>query len=174
MRRLLLLCLVFPLTACLSLEELPAGATGFLVVDDATLDGTVNGERIDGDSARATGYCTAAGWHVELRARAGDDEVMATLDVDDLSMWGRSAEVRFVETDGDFLTVEDDEEPGALKALVCTGDDMNAPETEARADVVVLEIEDTDQGDIDVEFTAQLATGDEVHGQFTMEMPLVD
>ena len=78
--------LVASLVGCTSWEELPADATGFLVVDRATLTGTVNGEQVVPGSTRASGYCISGGWRLELRAstEAGEEvtHVVEVLDLD--------------------------------------------------------------------------------------------
>ncbi|MCA9532492.1 MAG: hypothetical protein KC593_02390 [Myxococcales bacterium] len=165
--------LVALLAGCTSWEELPAGATGFLVVDRATLTGTVNGEQVVPGSTRASGYCISGGWRLELRAdtEAGD-EVTHVIEVLDLDMRERDATVQFVRQ-GPALLVEDAREAGQLKLWTCVGDET-APEFEQEATDVTLDLSTNDQGDIEVAYTATFDSGDEMQAQFEMEMPIVD
>ncbi|MEM9069303.1 MAG: hypothetical protein AAGE52_12390 [Myxococcota bacterium] len=158
--------------ACLGWEEAPEGATGFLVVDDLRLEGTIDGAAIDSVEA-ASGYCTELGWHVEITARAGEREVMNVIDVSDLSMAGREASVRFVSGGSENLTVAGLEEPGRLKLQACAGS-LDAPEYEAFATNVNLQILDRADNDVGVEYVAMFENGDRVEGQFEMEMPVTD
>ena len=161
-------------SACLAWEEAPEGATGFLVVDDVSLEGTIDGHAIEGAMV-ALGYCTELGWHVELTARAGDREVMNVIDVDDLAMAERDAMVRFVSTGGtENLSVAGLEEPGRMKLQACAGV-LDAPEYEAFANAVDLQIENVGRDDdVRLDYVARFENGDRVHGQFTMQMPVTD
>lgn len=174
MARMILLVGVLSLgSACLAWEEAPEGATGFLVVDDVSLEGTIDGRVIDGVMV-AVGYCTELGWHVELTAQAGDREVMNVIDVDDLTLADRDAEVRFVSTGTENLSVDGLEEPGRMKLQACAGV-LDAPEYEAFATNVDLQIENIGRDDdVRLDYVARFENGDRVHGQFTMQMPVTD
>ena len=158
---------------CMSWDELPADATGFLVVDHATLTGTVNGERLVPSSTRSSGYCISGGWRLEMRANTETGaEVTHVIEVLDLDMRRRAATVQFVQQ-GPALLVRDAREAGQRKLWTCVGDETD-PEFEQEATDVTLEIATNDQGDTQVAYTAMFDNGDETQGQFDMEMPVVD
>ncbi|MBK6808389.1 MAG: hypothetical protein IPL19_27435 [Sandaracinaceae bacterium] len=160
-------------SGCVSWEELPAGATGFLVVDQAELSGTVDGAALDPSTTEASGYCISAGWRLELRAETvAGDPVVSVIEVVDLDMQDRDATVQFVER-GPALLVEDASEAGQLKLWTCVGDE-SAPEFEQEASEVTLDMATNEQGDIEVTYTATFDNGDAMQGQFEMEMPVVD
>lgn len=168
-------CAALSLVGCATWDNAPDGATGFLVVQHESLEGTVDGVAIDGSSVRGSGYCTAAGWHLELRARAGDRDILNTLEVRDLLVVGRDAVVTFepaMETPNE-LRVSDGIEPGRMSLESCAGD-LSSPEFVSYASGVSLSLAPRDNGDIAVEYVATFETGDTVRGQFDMEMPVVD
>lgn len=161
------------LAGCLNWEEAPEGATGFLVVDNVSLEGTVDGYLIEG-TTYAVGYCTELGWHVELTAQAGDREIMNVIDVDDLALAERDAMVRFVSSGTENLAVDGLEEPGRMKLQSCRGV-LDAPEYEAFATNVDLQIDTIGRDDdVRLDYVARFDNGDRVHGQFTMQMPVTD
>lgn len=172
MARILILVAALSFAGCLNWEEAPEGATGFLVVDDVQLEGTIDGALID-SAVVALGYCTELGWHVELTARAGDREVMNVIDVDDLDMLERDADVSFVSSGTENLAVADLAEPGRMKFQACAGN-LDLPEYEAFANTVDLQLNEGREGDVRVDYVARFDNGDRVHGQFTMEMPVTD
>ncbi|MEZ4325650.1 MAG: hypothetical protein R3B40_10560 [Polyangiales bacterium] len=168
-----LLAVSLALGGCVSWDELPAGATGFLVVDEARVSGTVGGERIVPGSTRASGYCLPDGWRLELDATTESGaELTHTIEVLDLDMQERTATVQFVRQ-GPALLVRDAREAGQLKVWTCVGDEA-APTFEQEASDVTLEMSTNDQGDIEVAYTATFDGGDQVQVQFEMEMPVVD
>lgn len=168
-----LLSLTAASSGCVSWEELPDGATGFLVVDQAELSGTVDGAALDPSTTEATGYCISAGWRLELRAETMAGQPVVTLiEVVDLDMQERDATVQFVRR-GPALLVEDASEPGQLKLWTGMGDE-SAPEFEQDASEVTLDMATNEQGDIEVTYTATFDNGDAMQGQFEMEMPVVD
>jgi hypothetical protein len=161
------------LAACTSWEELPADVTGFLVVDHASLVGTVQGDAVMLASTRAAGYCVAGGWRLEMRATTERGEaVTSVIEVTELEMRDRAATVRFVR-EGAALQVRDAAEAGRLKLWTCVGDEA-APDFEQDADAVDLEMVTNARGDIEVGYTAAFESGDTLQGQFEMEMPVVD
>jgi len=158
---------------CVSWDELPEGATGFLVVDQAQLTGTINGSALDPATTEASGYCISSGWRLELRAETmTGDPVVSVIEVVDLDMQGRDATVQFARR-GPALLVEDDSEAGQLKLWTCVGDESD-PEFEQEASEVTLDMATNEQGDIEVTYTATFDSGDAMQGQFEMEMPVVD
>ena len=171
------------LTGCLQWQEAPEGATGFLVVEDARLEGTVNGVAIDPATTSASGHCTPAGWYLELSARAGGANVIAAIDVRDVDM-GQTAEVRFVparEMQHDLVAgdaLDDDVGAGRMQLMVCAGQDTARPEFEHFANHVVLDLAaaapDAVDVDVEVEYQATFENGDQVDASFSMEMPIVD
>jgi len=163
--RIFLLALAISLVGCASWEDLPAGATGFLVVRHESMEGTVH----------ASGYCTATGWHLELRARAGARDVMNVLEVQSLLVAGRDGIVTFepVVDQPTELQVMDNAESGRMSLESCAGD-LATPEFVSYASSVSLKLAPTASGDVAVEYLAGFETGDSVHGQFEMEMPVVD
>jgi len=161
------------MSGCLQWEEAPEGATGFLVVDDATLEGTLGGVPIE-RIRDVHGYCTERGWYIEMTAVAGDREAMTVLEVSELDMRDREAAVRFVESGREELVVEDGIEAGRASLVGCLGEDLGAPELELSASDVMLDFHTASDGDIEVRFAATFQSGDEVDGQFSMEMPVTD
>jgi len=168
--------------ACLSLfgcanwETAPAEATGFLVVSHASLEGTIDGVPIDSSTrVRGTGYCTRSGWHLELRSRAGGQDVVNTLDVRDLAVADREVSLSFepVTDVPNDLRVSGGVEPGRMSLESCTGD-VSEPDFVGYASSIGLQLGTLDNGDVSVVYEANFDTGDTVRGQFDMEMPVVD
>jgi hypothetical protein len=165
--------LLSSLAGCMSWDELPADATGFLVVDQATLSGAVDGHQVVPASTRASGYCISGGWRLEMRANTeAGASVTHVLEVLDLDMREREATVQFVRQ-GPALLVRDAREAGQLKLWTCVGDEAD-PDFEQEATDVTLDMATNHRGDIEVAYTAMFENGDELQGQFDMEMPVVD
>lgn len=181
-RTLAVLCvLALPLSGCLGWDELPDGATGFLIVEAPELSGTVGGVAIERGSTTTSGaYCTEDGWRMNMHARLVDGEELTTVvQMRDLDMRDRETTVRFVQR-GDLLEIASGREAGQLKLATCVGDEA-APVLEQDATEVEVSMNSTsrDSGfgttdDVSFQYTADFENGDQVNGRFNMEMPVVD
>lgn len=182
------LTLIVLLGGCAQWEELPEGATGFLAVHNATLDGTFAGVRVEGAASRATGYCTSSGWMMELRARGEDGGVvMSAVDIRDLWFGSDTTAVfRADDAERSEARMELESSTGELddpwgtavpaSAYVegCAGETNDEWTVEERAEVAIVDVETIGWTGMRVTYEAQFPSGDTVQGSFDAQMPLRD
>ncbi len=173
---------IIALAGCAQWEELPEGATGFLTLNDARLDGTLGGVSVSG-RADATGYCTPEGWMVDLRADGPDGTVMSTVDIrglfwarDDLTAVFRSrgADMELESTTG--IMTDGWSGATAISAVVegCAGPEDEVWTTDESADIAIIDIQFLEWDLMEVTYEATFASGDVLQGSFNSRMPTVD
>lgn len=175
---------VVVLGGCAQWEELPEGATGFLDVREARLDGTIGGVVVSG-GADATGYCTDRGWMIDLRAEGTGGSVMSVVDIREL-FWtqedltavfraGPGIEMELETTSG---SVPEDPWGSAAPASAvvegCAGPSEDVWTTEEYAEVAVVDVRFPEWNVMQVTYEAQFPNGDAVQGSFTSRMPFND
>ena len=163
------------LGGCMQWEELPEGATGFLDVSHVEVDGTLGGMPLD-DAAvtRSKGFCTPRGWEVDLGFRLRDGSTVSNrIEMVDF-FWDGSASTTFERHEGiDVLIARDD--PSAEMGLKGKVAQEGALAMEADADVAVVRVQDLGRpGQLRFFYEATFSTGEQVEGQFDMNMPITD
>jgi hypothetical protein len=174
MRMLGLSAIVLLLGGCMQWEELPEGTTGFLTVENAQMSGALGGmDLATGRVTRADGFCTPRGWQVNLATRLPDGSVVENeIEMVDFFWWG--TETTFERHAGiDVLVARDDAaaEMG-VKALVDGSGSVGTMEPEA--DFAVVQVEERGFNDLRFVYNATFSTGEQVRGQFDMNMPVTD
>lgn len=162
-------------SGCLSWEELPDDAVGFLEVEEASLSGTLGGA-FEGDVVRRRGVCFEDGFEVRTVARAGDRAVMSGLRFRDVAVGaGSDFSVTYaVDADG-TLSAPDapsfrSREP-SLVAEGCTGPSEGEWTYEARAREVDVRMQSLGSGLSRVTYVARFDDGQELGGSFDVQMP---
>ncbi|MBO6940819.1 MAG: hypothetical protein JJ863_37940 [Deltaproteobacteria bacterium] len=173
---------VLALTGCAGWEELPEGATGFLTLNDARLDGTLGGVSVSGD-ADATGYCTPQGWMVDLRATGPDGAVMSTMDIRGL-FWTREDLTAVFRSRGADMELESSTGfvtgswSGASEASAvvegCAGPADEVWTTDESAEIAIVDVQFLEWDLMEVTYEASFASGDVLQGSFNSRMPTTD
>ena len=155
---------------CLEWNELPAGATGLLAIEGATLSGQIGDVVLaETPTTREVGYSIDGGFAVELTAEEGGQTVQLTLTVLD-----------FVPADVDSVTVTRDGSSSQYllgasgeKVLLsgCEGPEEGAWDTEMDADSVLIDVERTSDVEQHIGYVATFADGQEVVVDFDMRTP---
>lgn len=178
-------CSLLVLGGCAQWEELPEGATGFLELRDARLDGTIGGVAVSG-RADATGYCTDRGWMIDLRADGAEGSVMSVVDIREL-FWaqedltavfraGPGVEMELERTTSGTVPSDPWGTAAPASAVVegCSGPREHEWTTEAHAEVAIVDVHFPEWNVMEVTYEAQFPNGDAVQGSFTSRMPFND
>lgn len=184
MRTWISMMVVCGLMGCAEWEELPEGATGFLTINDAQLEGTLGGVSFSG-RADATGYCTDRGWMVDLRSRSEDGAVMSIVDIrqlfwlqEDLTATFRAGPGIDMELESSSGEVPDDPWSTATEASAvfegCSGPQEGTWTTEERAEVAIVDVHFPRWNVMEVTYEAQFPNGDVLYGSFNSRMPITD
>ena len=183
MRFLVSMLVIYGALGCAQWEELPEGATGFLTIHDARLEGTLGGVNVSG-RADANGYCTARGWMIELRGEGTEGVVMSMVDIrelfwaqEDLTATFRGSASGEMQLEGSTGTIADDPwgaSPASAVVDGCSGPEEGSWTTEQHADVAIVDVQFPRWNEMDVTYEAQFPNGDVVYGSFSSQMPFND
>lgn len=175
---------VLAASGCTQWEELPEGATGFLNIDNARLDGTLAGVSVSGAAADVTGYCTSGGWMIDIRSGSGDGAVMSAVDISDLFWGSADTTAVFVANGANRMRLDtastdvsdpwDSARPASAMVEGCSGAHDGEWEVEEQAEIAIVDIESLSWNRMRVTYEAQFPSGDVLQGSFDAQMPDTD